>query len=289
MLMIVKIAITILVAFVGISEAAVNTYVSVLPQKYFVNAIGGERVKVSVMVAPGASPATYEPKPKQMVDMSKTDIYFSIGVPFEKTWLKKLAALNRNMAVVATDEGIKKRTVEAHTHNDEHTDGNEHGGSKDPHIWLDPVNVIKQAEIITETLCRADPDGCPIYKNNKADFIKKTSLLHNQIQHTLSGASGGSFMVFHPSWGYFADRYGLNQIAVELEGKEPKPSDLKDFVKLSKELNLKTIFAQPQFSKKTVELIAKETGTKVAAVDPLAYDWADNLIYVSELIADSLR
>jgi len=227
--------------------------------------------------------------------MSSTDIYFSIGVPFEKSWMKKLSNLNPEMKIVRTDEGIRKRSIENHIHdddnhkydNDNHGSEDNHGWIKDPHVWLDPIGVIKQAEIIAAALCTADSANCPEYLKNKAEFIKKASLLNHQIESILQKSRNKSFMVFHPSWGYFADRYGLKQIPVEMEGKEPKPSDLKTFVEISKELKLKTIFVQPQFSKKSAELIAKETGAKVTPVDPLAYDWDKNLLYAAKLIAKS--
>ncbi|MGD9808196.1 MAG: metal ABC transporter solute-binding protein, Zn/Mn family [Deferribacterales bacterium] len=303
----------------AVSYAKPNIYVSILPQKTFVKEIAGDRANVNVMVMPGASPATYEPKPKQMAQLSETDIYFSIGVPFERVWLDKFASINKNMKIVHTDEGIKKRTVEKHVHHDEEgEDHDEHGeeqghddhddhdkhaehddhdhegehddhdGIKDPHVWLDPILVIKQVEIITEELCKADKDSCGFYTENKNKFIQNAELLDAELHKIFKGKDDVHFMVFHPSWGYFADRYGLHQIPVELEGKEPKPADLKKFVDTVKKLKLNSIFIQPQFSKKAAELIADETGAKVIAVDPLAEDWHDNLVYAAKLIAGTL-
>ena len=268
--------------------AQINTYVSIIPQKYFVEKIGGDKVDVKIMVAPGASPATYEPKPKQMVDMSETDLFFSVGVPFEKTWMKKLAALNKNMTVVPTDEGIKKRTVEAHNHEEEDHHGHDHsdhGGTKDPHVWLDPISVAVQADNITKALCAKSPADCLFFKANQDAFVAELKAKDAELRKILSKKKTDHFMVFHPSWGYFADRYGLEQIAVELEGKEPKPSDLKNFISLVKKLGLDAIFVQPQFSRKSAELIAKETGASVVAVDPLAYNWGENLTYAAKLIS----
>jgi zinc transport system substrate-binding protein len=294
----------------AVSYAKPNIYVSILPQKTFVKEIAGDRANVNVMVMPGASPATYEPKPKQMAQLSDTDIYFSIGVPFERVWLDKFASINKKMKIVHTDEGIKKRMVEKHVHNDdegeesehheEHAEEHEHedhdhdhekddhGGIKDPHVWLDPILVIKQVEIITDELCKADKASCDFYTKNKNKFIRDTELLDSEIHKIFKGKEDVHFMVFHPSWGYFADRYGLHQIPVELEGKEPKPADLRQFVDTVKKLKLNSIFIQPQFSKKAAELIADETGAKVIAVDPLSEDWHDNLVYAAKLIAGTL-
>lgn len=306
--------------------AQVKTYVSILPQKYFVEQIGGDRVSVNVMVLPGASPATYEPKPKQMADLSKTDIYFSIGVPFERTWLERFRSLNKKMVIAETDKGIRKREIESHTHHgeegheheedhhdehaehghddhghDEHAEHNDehdhethaeddhhdhdHSGMKDPHIWVDPILAVTQAHNIAEALCEADPEGCSVFRANEKAFAEKAKKLDSEIKDILAGSKGKNLLVFHPSWGYFTDRYGLSQIPVELDGKEPKPADLKKFMDMVKRLRLKTIFIQPQFSKKSAELIARETGATVTAADPLAENWDENLIYTAKLIA----
>lgn len=283
----------------SVSFAKINVYVSILPQKYFAQSIGQDRINIKVMVMPGASPATYEPKPKQMVALSKTDIYFAIGSPFEKLWLSRFRSLNKELNIVHTDKGIKKRIIENHVHHEDEDEEEIHDEhqteeevhyehqTKDPHIWLDPILVIKQAKHIAKALCEADPDGCSFYNANLASFTKKTLDLDNQLKQITSSAKGRYFMVFHPSWGYFANRYDLHQIPVELEGKEPKPSDLKEFVELTRRLKLKTIFIQPQFSRKAAVLIARETGANVVAVDPLSENWRANLIYAAELITGS--
>ncbi|PLX67831.1 MAG: cation ABC transporter substrate-binding protein [Denitrovibrio sp.] len=281
--------ITLSILISSTSYAKVNVYVSIIPQKFFVQAIGKERVNINVMVMPGASPATYEPRPKQMIDLSKTDIYFAIGSPFEKSWVPKFESINNNIKVIHTDKGIVKRIVERHVHHeeDEHIHEGETTTTKDPHIWLDPMLVIHQMQHVANALCEADADGCNYYNSNLSKFTKDTIALDRKIKEIVSKSDGKYFMVFHPSWGYFADRYGLHQIPVELEGKEPKPADLKEFVELTRKLKLKAIFIQPQFSKKAAELIAKETGANVVAVDPLAENWRANLLYVAKLISTS--
>lgn len=298
--------ITMMVTLMSIPALAKpNVFVSILPQKYFIEKIAGNRVDVNVMVLPGASPATYEPKPKQMVALSKADAYFSVGVPFERTWLPKFREMNKSMAMVATDKDIKKRTMAKHVHKDEHgehhhdahDDHKEHGehhhdkehkkhaGIKDPHVWLDPILVKTQAGTIADALCSIDESNCSYYISRKAEFLKELDMVHIKLKRIFRGKHGTHFMVFHPSWGYIADRYHLKQVPVELEGKEPKPSELKEFIKFVKKENLNAIFIQPQFSKKSAELIAKETGAKVVAVNPLSEDWENNLIHAAMLIS----
>jgi zinc transport system substrate-binding protein len=252
-------------------------FVSIAPQKYFVDQIGQERVVVEVMVPPGASPATYEPKPRQMAALSKTPIYFAIGVPFEKNWLKKFAAANPNMRVVPTDHGIQKIPMSAHRHAAENRPGKDHQGEPDPHIWLSPMLVMTQARTIRDALQEIDPAHRSVYEANYKAFIATLEDLDGELRNTFADKQGLQFMVFHPSWGYFADTYGLKQVAVEIEGKNPKPAQLKELIEHAKEKGIKTIFVQPQFSSKSAKLVAREIGGQVAVADPLAQDWSANL------------
>jgi zinc transport system substrate-binding protein len=278
-------------------EEGLPIFVSILPQKYFVEKIGGDLVDVSVMVLPGASEATYEPKPQQMVSLSRAKIYFAIGVPFEKVWLKKIAASNQKIRVVHTEKGIEKRAIAFHHHGsgnagkEENEDvANQKQGVKDPHIWLSPRLVMIQARTILMTLQEVDPDNQAVYETNYKTFIKELQGLDAEIRGMLGGkGKGAAFMVFHPSWGYFADAYGLKQISIEVEGKEPKPAQMKALIALAREKGIKIIFVQPQFSTKRAEVIARAIGGQIMIADPLAEDWANNLLEQAMKIVSALR
>ena len=196
-------------------------FVSIAPQKYFVHQIGREQVDVQVMVPQGASPATYEPKPRQMAALSKTPLYFAIGVPFEKYWLKKIAAANPNMQVVQTDHGIQKIPMSTHRHQAEvhpEEDHREEHGEPDPHIRLLPELVKVQARTIRNALQEIDPAHRLVYEANYKAFVATLAVLDNEFRNMFVDKQGLQFMVFHPSWGYFARAYGLKQVAVEIEG-----------------------------------------------------------------------
>lgn len=246
----------------------VQVFVSIVPQRYFVEKIGGDLVDVFVMVLPGNSPATYEPKPNQMVALSKSEIYFAIGVPFEKIWLKKIAAANPRIRVVHTDYGIEKRPIERE----------KIGGIKDPHIWLSPPQVIVQARNILTGLLNVDPVHAPVYEANFKKFIIELVDLDAEIRGIFKEKGKGmKFMVFHPSWGYFADAYGVEQIPIEIEGKNPKPVHLQRLIEHAKKDGIKVIFVQPQFSTKSAGIIAKAIGGEVVFANPLALNWAENI------------
>ena len=269
------------------ASGKMTVFVSIAPQKYFVQQICRELADVQVMVPPGASPATYEPKPRQMTAISKTRIYFSIGVPFENTWLKKIAAINPDMAVVPTDRGIKKLPMVAH-HRQEDENQPEHG-SLDPHIWLSPPLVMIQARTILEALQEYDSAHRFVYDNNYRAFISQLSNLDAELRNAFSGRSGQQVMVFHPSWGYFAQAYGLKQVSIEVEGKEPKPAQLRKLIEHARQNAIKFVFVQPQFSARSAKLIAGEIGGQVVFADPLAEDWAGNLRSVARKFESALR
>ena len=267
-------------------------FVSIPPQKYFVQQIGEQRVDVQVMVQPGASPATYEPRPRQVAAISRTHIYFAIGVPFEKIWLKKIAAANPNMQVVHTDQGIQKIPMAAnHTKSEDHRgkDHQDHHGELDPHIWLSPTLVMTQARTILNALVEIDPGHRAVYEANTQVFVSKLAALDTDLKITFAGKQGFQFMVFHPSWGYFARTYGLQQVPVEIEGKDPKPAQLKALIEHAKKKHINIIFVQPQFSSRNAELVAKEIGGQVIFADPLASDWSDNLREVAQKLKAALR
>jgi zinc transport system substrate-binding protein len=286
------IAITATYAIVANALAAdrIPVFVSIVPQKYFVQQIGKDLVDVQVMVAPGASPATYEPRPKQMAALSNTAIYFAIGVPFESVWLGKIAAANPRMKVVHTDAGVKKFPMEAHHHHSEGQaeDLNEHSGL-DPHIWLSPPLVKQQARTICSALQQIDPVHRAIYKANFDSFAAAIDRLNNDLDAVFANAGGLRFMVFHPSWGYFARAYKLHQIPIEMEGKAPKPAQLQSLIARARKDKITVIFVQPQFSTKSARLIAAEIGGRVVVADPLAADWPENLRAVASQIKAALR
>lgn len=255
-------------------------FVSILPQKYFVHRIGGDLVSVQVMVQPGSNPATYEPKPRQMAALAKTRLYFSIGVPFEQAWLKKIAASSPKMTVVPTDEGIRKFPMAEHDHADKAVHGDSdkpHPQGMDPHIWLSPLLVRQQAAIILNALQQADPKNRPAFTENYNAFIADVMKLDSELKLIFANRQKLCFMVFHPSWGYFARDYNLKQVPIEIEGKHPKPAQLEKLVAFARKQQIRVVFVQPQFSSRSAKLIAREIGGKVSFADPLAEDWLGNL------------
>ena len=275
----------------------INVFVSILPQKYFIEKIGDNFVHISVMVKPEKSPADYEPAPSQMRMLANTEAYFAIGVPFEDAWLNKFASINPDIQIIHTENGITKKPINRHENiqllslaNNLKTNPIHHKQIADPHIWLSPLLVKIQAENIYNGLILIDPKHAGAYKNNYQKFISQLDALDGKLKKLFSlKTKQKQFLVFHPSWGYFADAYGLKQVSIEIEGKAPKARDLTELIQYATQHDIKTIFVQPQFSTKYAKIIAKEIHGKIVFADPMAEDWQKNLIKVAQSIKNALK
>ena len=413
--------------------AKTNVVVSILPQKTFVEKIGGNKVNVTSMVKPGFDPHTYEPKPSQMIEVSKADIYFPIGIEFENVWLPKFIELNKKMNVIDMTKGISYIQMPKHNeHHNEHAlheeensyewaglfnlkkstytwsfakidskyaddkmkmlilrtddnsekgieklekkankifsnekafvkhdlsvlneintlydiefnqkkeltkinieikkegnyviftqhlpsefenkehffknnknadieaihqepesashDAHNHAGNKDPHVWTSPTRVKLIAKNVYNALVKMDSRNKEYYKKNYIKFLNEISYTDNKIREIfLDLPLASNFMVFHPSWGYFAKDYSLTQLVIEIEGKEPKPKTLKRIIDEAREKNVKAIFAQKEFSDKSAKTIAGQLNIQVIKETPLASNWSENLINMAKAIAD---
>ncbi len=260
-------------------EDKIKIFVSIPPQAHFVKAIGGDQVDISVMVAPEKSPADYEPSPRQMMALSRADIYFAIGVPFESAWLEKFAGVNPDLKIRHTEKDIAKRPIADH-HDHSHT----HEEIKDPHTWLSPPLVMLQARRIMNGLIAESPESASLFTENYKKFVHQLAVLDTELIHQFKQISNPRFMVFHPSWGYFADAYGLVQIPIEVAGKAPKAKEVQRLIQTARQSGIAFILTQPQFSDKQARIIAREIGARVITADPLAGDWAQNLRAVARAI-----
>lgn len=304
---------------VGIAadSSRITVFTSILPQEYFVERVGGDRVQVQALVAPGSSPATYEPSPRQMAALSEASVFFRIGVPFESAFISKIEGMADGLRIVDTREGIALREMKGHhhhgeehhehghghvhEHNADHAEHSEshhhhageehhhHEGGTDPHIWLNPRLVKVQARTIADALIETDPEGEETYETNLAGFLKDLDELDAHLVEALAPVKAKTFLVFHPAWGYFADAYGLEQEPIEIEGKDPSGQQLARMIELAQNEGVRVIFVQPQFSTTSAERIAEEIGGVVVPIDPLARDYVGNLERVASVIHEGLQ
>ncbi len=270
----------------------ITVFVSILPQAYFLERIGGNRVHVEVLVGEGQSPHTYEPTPKQMARLTGAKAWFLIGVGFEKGLVQKIGRSHRDLVLVDTRQGVPLRSLAGHDHRDDgHGRAREgrHAEMPDPHVWMSPKLVQIQAQNIHDALCRLDPDHRQSYGANLQSFREDLDRLDARIARSLAPIRGRKMYVFHPAFGYFADAYGLIQVPIEIEGKEPGARQLANLIERAKTDGVRVIFVQKQFSDKSAGVVAKAIGGAVVPIDPLAKDYLANLERTAAAVERGLR
>jgi zinc transport system substrate-binding protein len=255
--------------------------VSILPQKYFIERIAGNDFKVNVLIPPGASPATYEPTPMQMKDVAKSIAYFRIGhIPFETVWLNNLVKGAGEIKVVDLSKGIELiKGIEKHG---DHI----HEGGIDPHIWSSLKSVKIISENLFQELVKLAPEKKEVYEKNYREFLSELDELDQSAEAALIHKKGMSFMIFHPALTYLARDYGLNQISVELDGKEPSPTHMKSLIEEARRLEIKQVFVQKQFNVENAKAIVAEIDGEVVLIDPLTEDWLNEMKRIINILKD---
>jgi len=258
--------------------------VTIEPQRYFTEKIAGDKFSVVSMVPKGSSPESYDPIPSQLVSLDKSEAYLRIGyIGFELTWFERLKENAPHMLVFDTSAGINL-ILDSHHHHHSDNEGSNHSlKGIDPHIWNSPIN----AQIIANNTCKA---LCSLDKTNEIYYIQRCNKLKQEIKNlddtlkVILKNADKSFMIYHPALSYFARDYGLHQICIEEEGKEPSPAHLKELIQTCKKEGVRVIFVQQEFDKNNAELIAKETGTKIVSINPLSYDWKGEMIHIAQAL-----
>ena len=283
-----RIATILILLFAGLSindasaveKNHISIFVSIAPQAYFVERVGGNHVEVNILLPSEQNPATYAPSPRQMARLSLASLFFRAGMPFENVLLPKIESNMPNLRVIDTGRTIQRTSVEKSHH--------DHTNELDPHTWMSPLLAIKHADVIRETLEQIDPSHGDEYKANYENFVRDLNLLHDEIKIALQPLAGKTFFVFHPAYGYFAETYGLRQKAVETGGKEPTARHLAGLIRQAREEKIRVIFVQPQFSTKSAESIAQAINGTAVSLDPLAQDYIINMKQMARAVQKGL-
>jgi zinc transport system substrate-binding protein len=268
------------------TRPALSVFVSIPPQAGLAKRIAGEQVTVRTLVGEGQSPHNYEPTARQLAQLGEADALFSIGVPFEEALFKKIVPLYPDLPIIGTQDLIRQRAL-PHAHHGEHCT-HDHGAA-DPHVWLAPLHALTIAASISETLQRIDPQHAATYRENLHRLTDELEELDTEIRTKLAPYKGARFYVFHPSFGYFSDAYGLEQVAIELDGKSPTPRQLAGLVEQARIDDVKIVFVQKQFPAESARAMADAIGGSVVQLDPLAEDVVANLKQITESIVHALE
>lgn len=261
-------------------------FTSIPPQAGLAKAIAGDLVEVRTLVGEGQSPHSYEPTARQLARLGEADALFTIGVPFETRLMAKIAPLYPNVPVIATQTGIEPIEM-PHVH---HGEGctHEHGAA-DPHVWLNPDNALLIAQSIFEKMIEIDPGQRAAYQKNFDALTGQLQALDEEIIQMMIPCKGSRFYVFHPSFGYFASAYGLEQVPVEIDGKSPSPQQLAALITQARSENVKVIFVQKQFPVKSAQAVANAIDGSVVQLNPLAEDVIANLREIAETLLHALK
>jgi len=272
-------------AMTAIGTAAIAqkipVFVSVEPQAYVAERVAGDYVNVEALLPAGASPHSYEPKPSQLGRLAEAKVYFKIGLPFETVFQESIESASPpirivDMAIVVDRIPIDKE----HRHE---------GEFYDPHVWLSPDNLRRMADAVYQEMVKLKPESRLLMRRNLGTFGEELKLLKQDMDKWFSPYKGRSFFVFHPAYGYFARDTGLNQVAIEHEGKEPSAKNLSELIERARHAEPRSIFVQPQFSSSTASAIAEEIDAEVETLDPLAKDVVENLKEISRKVIESFQ
>ncbi len=267
---------------IPVFSAKLTVAVSLQPYASVVSEIGGDNVDVVALLPPGADPHTFEPKPQTLKEFTKASVYFSDGSGMDAAWLPRFKGVNKNVQIVSLSKDIQWMEEDEHHHHDEHGEDHEEDEDHeelDPHLWTSPLQMMQIAKNVCDALIEQDSSNAVTYIERTVNLMERLKKLDVDLRTSIEKLpqQARTFIVFHPSYGYFARDYGMTQLTVEVDGKEPKPRDLFNLAKTGKANNVHIVFVQPQFSKRAAATIAKELNAIILDTDPLSYDYEKNI------------
>lgn len=265
----------------------VTVAVSIEPQRYFVEQIAGDKVNVMTLVPNGARPETYDLTPSQLVDLSNCDAYFMMGsIEFERQWADTYINDHPHTNIFVMSEGIKP-IISDHRHCGESVKTDSHS-FVEPHMWLSVNNALHMANNTLSGLLALDPENREYYQSRYDSVSSELLSLNNKFEEFLEHADS-AFMIYHPALSYFARDYGLVQISIESDGKEPSPGQLKAIIEEARSMGVKVIFIQPEFDPRSAEVVAEETKTRLVKFNPLSYDWEKEMTDVVKALSNNVE
>jgi zinc transport system substrate-binding protein len=279
--------------------APLRVGVSVLPLESIVADIGGPEVEVRSLQQEGDSCSVFEPRPSSIAWLAKADLFFRTGVGYESVIMDKIERQFPGTRMVDLREAITPIRAVAHAHDHGHAH-HDHGHAcascaadtmeaVDPHIWLDPRRLVQISGMVEKQLTEALPEsGADISRRAQA-FRDKAMALDARLEELLAPYAGRAFFIYHPALGYFADRYGLEQVAISPSGQAPTAKELHQRIRQARELGVRVIFIQPQENRRHAEIVAQAIGAELVEIDPMAVDWESNLLKIGEALSRAFQ
>jgi len=277
-----SLGIALLVSCLGKVQQEKRITVTIEPQRYFAERLAHPFFEVVTFVPPGTSPESYDPAPQQMALLAKSKAYFCIGhIGFENAWLNKLKQNNPQLSFFDNSEGIQYISG---THVHDSPDHPEEG--IDPHTWTSPKQALKIVENMYRALTVIDAAHRSVYQKNLEKLQEEINETDREVESFLRTSAQKAFIIYHPALTYFARDYGLTQYAIEADGKEPSPELLKRIIDTVQKENIRTVFVQQEFDRKNAEIIARETGCRLVEINPLSYQWREEILRIAKALSD---
>lgn len=264
----------------GAQVAGIAVWSTVLPQKYFVERIGGDLVSAEILVRPGQSPEMYAPGAAQMAQLARADVYFGIGMPIEGSLFQRMRSSMSGVRLVQTGDEV----AEQHDHS-ACVHGHHDHGENDPHIWMDPVRMVAVVKQMRDVLTEVQPESEAVFQANADALIADLHALDVAIRAQLAPYAGRAFFINHPAMGHFAERYDLVQLSIEGSGAAPSAGRVAELIGQARQAQVGAIFTQPEFGRTTATILADALDVEVVELDVLPVDYISGM----SRIADSLE
>lgn len=261
--------------------------VTIEPQKYFLEQLVGGKFKINCVVPNGSNPESFDLAPSQMLNIGKSKAYFKVGfLGIENTWINDIGKTNTDIKFIDCSEGITPIIEHDCDHHDhDHNHGHGHAGGVDPHTWSSPASAKIMVDNMYKAIIEIDSLNISFYTDNYNNLIAEINNTDSIIRSYTNNASCKSFIIFHPALSYFSQEYGLEQLSIEFEGKNPSPSQLKLLIDKAKADGVKAVFVQQEFDPKNAETVANAIGVKPIPINLLSYNWSDEMIKIGKAIA----
>ena len=262
----------------------IAVYASVMPQADIMQRIGGELVEVGVLIGPGQDAHTYDPSPREIERLAAAELLFTTGLEYESRIVGTLERSARGVRIVDLAQGVELRQLESHYHDPSvpHSHDNEPG---DPHIWLGPSEVRRQAQTIRDAFIAARPAWEKQFRQGHERFLAEVDEIERELEELLAPMRGSTILVYHPAFGYFTDHFGITQLAVEAGGREPSPRRLEKTIELALEAGVEVVFTQPEYDDVASRAVARAIGARTVAISDLGDDWSQLMREIGQAIS----
>lgn len=276
-----------LVATFAIAQSKPTIFVSIPPQAWLVDQLAGSLVQSETLLTPGANPHIFEPTPRQIRSLSTSTLYLTIGFTFEEAIVSRSARINRNLKTASMGTGIDRLHGHDHHHDDDHDHATCQGSDGDPHYWLSPRHYATMASNTVAAIkpLLATPQQQQQLDDNLAALTKRIATLDQQIRQNLKELPTRTWLVYHPSWSYFAADYNLKLLVIESDGKAPGARHLAEIIRQAKPLGITTIYTEPQYDPKPAHALAIQLNAQVKLLNPLQYEWLELMQQVTESLS----